>query len=304
MKRFLSQEDYIYITLNHTAKPLDSGRRIMASSKEKIIGPKRSLWEVNLRDIWDYRELLYFLTLRQIKTKYKQTAIGVVWVVLQPLLTMAIFALIFYRVGNFDTGGIEVYPFLFSTLMLWTFFSSALNSGSLSLVSNANMISKIYFPRFLLPLSLALAGLLDYVISWGVFILIMIATGEVFSSWMVFIWVPLALSFILVNGLTFLFSAMAAKYRDVQYIVPFFTTLMLFASPILYPLNAAQDPMLRSIMTLNPLAGIMDAQRFFVFGRPEMDLTVFASSIVVSIVVFAIGLLYFKKYERELADVI
>ncbi|KQM11419.1 hypothetical protein AOA80_08360 [Methanomassiliicoccales archaeon RumEn M1] len=276
----------------------------MASSKEKIISPKRSLWEVNLRDIWDYRELLYFLTLRQIKTKYKQTAIGVVWVVLQPLLTMAIFALIFYRVGNFDTGGIEVYPFLFSTLMLWTFFSSALNSGSLSLVSNANMISKIYFPRFLLPLSLALAGLLDYVISWGVFILIMIATGEVFSSWMVFIWVPLALSFILVNGLTFLFSAMAAKYRDVQYIVPFFTTLLLFASPILYPLNAAQDPMLRSIMTLNPLAGIMDAQRFFVFGRPEMDLTVFASSIVVSAVVFAIGLLYFKKYERELADVI
>ena len=276
----------------------------MASNKEKIIGPKRSFWEVNLRDIWDYRELLYFLTLRQIKTKYKQTAIGIVWVVLQPLLTMAIFALIFYRVGNFDTGGIEVYPFLFSTLMLWTFFSSALNSGSQSLVSNSNMISKIYFPRFLLPLSLALAGLLDYVISWGVFVFIMIATGEVFSSWMVFIWVPLVLSFILVTGLTFLFSAMAAKYRDVQYIVPFFTTLLLFASPILYPLNAAQDPILRSVMTLNPLAGIMDAQRFFVFGRPEMDMTVFASSIVVSIAVFVIGLLYFKKYERQLADVI
>jgi lipopolysaccharide transport system permease protein len=276
----------------------------MASNKEKIIGPKRSFWEVNLRDIWDYRELLYFLTLRQIKTKYKQTAIGIVWVVLQPLLTMAIFALIFYRVGNFDTGGIEVYPFLFSTLMLWTFFSSALNSGSQSLVSNANMISKIYFPRFLLPLSLALAGLLDYVISWGVFVFIMIATGEAFSSWMVFIWVPLVLSFVLVTGLTFLFSAMAAKYRDVQYIVPFFTTLLLFASPILYPLNAAQDPILRTIMTLNPLAGIMDAQRFFVFGRPEMDMTVFASSIVVSIAVFVIGLLYFKKYERQLADVI
>ena len=276
----------------------------MAANKEKIIGPKRSIWEVNLRDIWDYRELLYFLTLRQIKTKYKQTAIGVVWVVLQPLLTMAIFALIFYRVGNFDTGGIEVYPFLFSTLMLWTFFSSALNSGSQSLVSNANMISKIYFPRFLLPLSLALAGLLDYVISWGVFVLIMFATGEAFSSWMVFIWVPLVLSFVLVTGLTFLFSAMAAKYRDVQYIVPFFNTLLLFASPILYPLNAAQDPIIRSIMALNPLAGIMDAQRFFVFGRPEMDMTVFVSSIVVSLAVFIIGLLYFKKYERQLADVI
>ena len=276
----------------------------MASKKEKIIGPKRSFWEVNLRDVWDYRELLYFLTLRQIKTKYKQTAIGVVWVVLQPLLTMAVFALIFYRVGNFNTGGIEVYPFLFSTLMLWTFFSSALNSGSQSLVSNANMISKIYFPRFLLPLSLALAGLLDYVISWGMFVLIMIATGEVFSSWMAFIWVPLALSFLLVTGLTFLFSAMAAKYRDVQYIVPFFTTLLLFASPVLYPLNAAQDPILRSIMAMNPLAGIMDAQRFFIFGRPEMDMTIFVSSIIVSFVVFVIGLLYFKKYERQIADVI
>ncbi|NLK25273.1 MAG: ABC transporter permease [Euryarchaeota archaeon] len=276
----------------------------MVYKKETVIGPRHSPWDINLRDIWDYRELLYFLTLRQIKTKYKQTAIGVVWVVLQPLLTMAIFALIFYRVGNFDTGGIEVYPFLFSTLMLWTFFSSALNSGSLSLVSNANMISKIYFPRFLLPLSLAIAGLLDYFISWGVFVFIMIGTGETFSSWMVFIWVPLLLSFLLVNGLTFLFSAMAARYRDVQYIVPFFTTLLLFASPILYPLNAAQDPRLRAIMTLNPLAGIMDAQRFFVFGKPALDMTVFTSSIIVTILVFMFGLLYFKRYERQLADVI
>lgn len=276
----------------------------MVYKKETVIGPRHSPWDINLRDIWDYRELLYFLTLRQIKTKYKQTAIGVVWVVLQPLLTMAIFALIFYRVGNFDTGGIEVYPFLFSTLMLWTFFSSALNSGSLSLVSNANMISKIYFPRFLLPLSLAIAGLLDYFISWGVFVFIMIGTGETFSSWMVFIWVPLLLSFLLVNGLTFLFSAMAARYRDVQYIVPFFTTLLLFASPILYPLNAAQDPRLRAIMTLNPLAGIMDAQRFFVFGKPALDMTVFTSSIIVTILVFIFGLLYFKRYERQLADVI
>jgi len=275
----------------------------MVTTKEKIIGPKRSFWEVDLRDIWDYRELLYFLTLRQIKTKYKQTAIGIMWVVLQPLLTMAIFALIFYRVGNFDTGGIEVYPFLFSTLMLWTYFSSVLNSGSMSLVSNANMVSKTYFPRFLLPLSLAIAGLLDYVISWGVFVAIMIATGETFSSGMIFIWVPLLSTLLLVTGLTFLFSAMAAKYRDVQYIVPFITTLLLFASPVLYPLSAAQDPLLRSIMTLNPLAGIMDAQRHFIFGR-YMDMTVFASSIVVSVIIFFVGLLYFKKYEREIADVI
>lgn len=276
----------------------------MASKKEKVIGPKRSPWEVNLRDIWDYRELLYFLTLRQIKTKYKQTAIGIVWVVLQPLLTMAIFALIFYRVGTFNTGGIEVYPFLFSTLMLWTFFSSALNSGSQSLVSNANMISKIYFPRFLLPLSLSIAGLLDYIISWGVFVGIMIATGESFSTLMVFIWVPLLLSFVLVTGLTFLFSAMAAKYRDVQYIVPFFTTILLFASPVLYPLAAAQEPILRTIMALNPLAGIMASQRYFIFGRPDMDMPVFLASIVVTVVVFVVGLLYFKRYERQLADVI
>jgi len=276
----------------------------MASDKVKVIGPKQSFWEVNLRDIWEYRELLYFLTLRQIKTKYKQTAIGVVWVVLQPLLTMAIFALIFYRVGNFNTGGIEVYPFLFSTLMLWTFFSSALNSGSQSLVSNANMISKIYFPRFLLPLSLSIAGLLDYVISWAVFVVIMFVTGEAFSSWMVFIWVPLALTFVLVTGLTFLFSAMAAKYRDVQFIVPFFTTILLFASPVLYPLTAAADPFLRGVMTLNPLAGIMASQRFFIFGQPNLDLPVFLSAVVVTAAVFVVGLLYFKRYERQLADVI
>lgn len=276
----------------------------MSEEKLKILRPKASRIELGLGEIWEYRELLYFLTWRQIKTKYKQTAIGIAWVVLQPLITMAIFALIFYRVANLPTGGIEVYPFLFSTLMLWTFFSSGFNAGSFSLISNSGMISKIYFPRVLLPLSVVIAGLLDYGVAWIVFLGIMLLSGESFSIMMVFILIPIIMAFLLSAGLSFFFSALAAKYRDVQYIVPFMVSVLLFASPIIYPITWIQDPNIKWLMILNPLTGIMTMQRLSIFGRPDFDMIFLVSSILITLAIFFIGLLFFKRYERQLADVI
>lgn len=275
----------------------------MANGKVRYIRPRGSKFELGLRDIWNYLELLYFLTWKQVKTKYKQTAIGVGWAVLQPLLTTIIFAVIFYNVAGLSTGGIAPIPFLFAGLMLWTFFSTTLNGASMSLVSNSAMITKIYFPRVLLPLSLVIAGLLDYGIAWVLFIIIVILTGAPLSIWVFLIIIPLVLTFLLSSGLSFIMSAMAAKYRDVQYIVPFMISLLMFASPVLYPASWVQNESLKWILYLNPLAGIMTSQRAFIFGT-ELDLSMLLSASLLTIAIFFFGLLYFKAYERRLADVI
>lgn len=275
----------------------------MAAVHEKYIRPKASRWELGLKEIWDYRELLYFLTLKQVKTKYKQTAIGIGWAILQPLLTTIIFAVIFYKVAGLSTGGVEPIPFLYAGLMLWTFFSTALNGASMSLISNIAMITKVYFPRVLLPLSLNIAALLDYVIAWGLFLVIVAITGASLSIYIPLVIIPLVMTFLLSSGLSFLMSAMSAKYRDVQYIVPFFITILMFASPVLYPSSWVQNESLRWILPLNPLAGIMSAQRAFIFGSP-LDIQLFLIAIPVTLVVFFFGLMYFKAYERQMADII
>lgn len=275
----------------------------MATVHEKYIRPKASRWELGLKEIWDYRELLYFLTLKQIKTKYKQTAIGIGWAILQPLLTTIIFAVIFYKVAGLSTGGIEPIPFLYAGLMLWTFFSTALNGASMSLITNIAMVTKVYFPRVLLPLSLNIAALLDYAVAWGLFLIIVAITGAPLSIYIPLVIIPLVMTFLLSSGLSFLMSAMSAKYRDVQYIVPFFISVLLFASPVLYPSTWVQNESLRWILPLNPLAGIMSAQRAFIFGSP-LDVQLFLIAVPVTLAVFFFGLLYFKAYERQMADII
>jgi lipopolysaccharide transport system permease protein len=275
----------------------------MAGEKVRYIRPKASRLELGLKEVLGYAELLYFLTWKQIKTKYKQTAIGIGWAVLQPLITTIIFALLFYNVAGLSTGGIEPYSFLFAGLMLWTFFSTTLNGASMSLVSNAPMITKIYFPRLLLPLSLVIAGLLDYGIAWILFVIILLITGTPVSIWIFLAVIPLVLTFLLSSGLSFFLSAMSAKYRDVQYIVPFFIQILLFASAVLYPASWIQNESLKWIMYLNPLFGIMTSQRAFIFGT-ELDMGMLLSSTLLTLLVFIFGLLYFNAYERRLADVI
>ena len=274
----------------------------MSDNKEKFIRPRGSKLEFAFREIWEYRELLYFLVWKQIKTKYKQSAIGIGLAVLQPMLSMVIFTVIFSTLADIPTEGIPYSAFIYTTLILWTFFSTTLTSGSMSMVSNANMISKIYFPRILLPLSLVIAGLLDYVIAFSLLIVLMIALAIPFSLWMVLIFIPLALTIVLSAGMCFWLSAFCAKYRDVQYITPFFIQLLLFASPIVYSWNNVSN--YRWLLEWNPLAGIMSMQRFMTFGHPLVSDTLLLTSAIICTLIFFGGMVYFKHYERQLADVI
>lgn len=274
----------------------------MSEVKEKIIRPREARLEFAFREIWQYRELLYFLVWKQIKTKYKQSALGIGWSVLQPVLSMVIFTVIFSTLADIPTEGIPYSAFIYTTLILWTFFSTTLTSGSMSLVSNSNMISKIYFPRILLPLSLVIAGLLDYAIAFSLLIVLMLAMAIPFSLWMVLIFIPLALTVVLSAGMCFWLSAFCAKYRDVQYITPFFIQLLLFASPIVYSWNNVSN--YRWLLEWNPLAGIMSMQRFMTFGHPLVPDGLLMTSAIICTLLFFGGMLYFKHYERQLADVI
>lgn len=280
----------------------------MAETKVKVIRPKGSRFELGLGEIWEYRELLYFLVWKQIKTKYKQSALGIGWAIIQPLLLTFVFGYIFYGVAGLKTGSgddaVNAYAFLSAGLILWTFISTTVTSASLSLITNANMISKVYFPRVLVPLSLVVAGLLDYAIAWIMLVFVVVLSGEMFSIWSVLLFIPLVLAFLLSAGVSFWLSAASAKYRDVQYIVPFGVSVAMFASPVLYPVSWAYNELTRFVLNLNPLTGIFTAQRFFIFGRPEMDLIPLLYSTLATLAIFFGGLLYFKHYERQLADVI
>ena len=274
----------------------------MSSNNTKYIRPRGSRFELAFREIWIYRELLYFLVIKQIKTKYKQTSIGIGWSVLQPFLTMLVFTIIFSTFTSFPTDGIPYAIFIYTTLILWTFFSTTLTSGSMSIVSNSQMISKVYFPRILLPLSLVIAGLLDYSIAFILLIGLMLFFGVPFTIWMAIIFIPLILTILLSAGMCFWLSALSAKYRDVQYITPFFTQLLLFASPIVYAWSTVTN--YRWLLVWNPLAGIMSMQRFMTFGHPTIPSDIMYTSLIISVLVFIGGMIYFKHYERQLADVI
>jgi lipopolysaccharide transport system permease protein len=274
----------------------------MSNHKVKYIRPRGSRFEFAFREIWEYRELLYFLVWKQIKTKYKQTAIGISWAVLQPFLSMIIFTIIFSTLSDIPTEGINYSVYIYTTLVLWTYFSTTLTSASNSIVSNASMISKVFFPRILLPLSLVIAGLFDYAMAFVILIGLMIFFAVPFSAWMLLIFVPLILTIFLSAGLSFWLSALSAKYRDVQYITPFFTQLMLFASPIVYAWSIVSN--YRWILEWNPLVGIMVLQRYMTFGHPAVDSILIINAVIVCAVVFIGGMVYFKHYERQIADVI
>lgn len=274
----------------------------MSNHKVKYIRPRGSRFEFAFREIWEYRELLYFLVWKQIKTKYKQTAIGISWAVLQPFLSMIIFTIIFSTLSDIPTEGINYSVYIYTTLVLWTYFSTTLTSASNSIVSNASMISKVFFPRILLPLSLVIAGLFDYAIAFVILIGLMIFFAVPFSAWMLLIFVPLIMTIFLSAGLSFWLSALSAKYRDVQYITPFFTQLMLFASPIIYAWSIVSN--YRWILEWNPLVGIMVLQRYMTFGHPAVDSMLIVNSLIVCAIVFIGGMVYFKHYERQIADVI
>jgi lipopolysaccharide transport system permease protein len=280
----------------NVAPPLHSG-----ASATIRIEPPSGLFELRLREVWAYRELLYFFVWRDVKIRYKQTAIGVLWVVLQPVLTMLVFTLFFGRLAKLAPQGIPAPVFYFAALVPWTYFAYALQMTTNVVVDNQRLITKVYFPRLILPISSALSGLVDFAIGFVVLVIFTLAYG--IRPTLAALWVPvlLLLAFFTALGVGLWLSALNALYRDVRYVVPFLINFWMFASPVAYASSIVPQRW-RWLYGLNPMAGVIDGFRWAMTGQGQApSLLLLASSAAVTLVLLG-GLFFFNRMETSVAD--
>jgi len=255
------------------------------------------------RDLWRYRELLYFLAWRDLAVRYKQTAIGVAWALLRPALTMMVFVL-FRRLMGVERGAVPDVVFVLAAVLPWQFFSSALSESANSLIVNTNLISKVYFPRLIVPASAIATSLADLVITIGLLAVVMAWVGFVPSWQLIALPLFVALALALAMGSGVFLAALNAKYRDFRYVVPFIVQVGLFISPIAFS-STAVPARWRPLYMLNPLAGIIDGFRWSILGgETPIDRTLLITSVAITAIALTIGIMYFRRTERGLADVI
>jgi len=268
-----------------------------------IIESSKGWVPLKLGQLWRYRELLYFLTWRDIKVRYKQTALGASWAIIQPVLTMIIFTVVFGHFAKIPSDGVPYPIFSYIGLLPWTFFAYAMGQASNSLVGNANLISKVYFPRLVMPIAASLAGLVDFVIAFVV-LLGMMLWYHVLPT-VAIITLPLFLLLALVAALSIgiWLSALNVKYRDVRYTVPFLIQIWLYATPIAYPASLIKGN-LHYVFALNPMAGVVEGFRWAILGKERLDVPTLTISSVVTIVALIGGLFYFRRMEQQFADVV
>ncbi|MCP9494744.1 MAG: ABC transporter permease [Pyrinomonadaceae bacterium MAG19_C2-C3] len=287
-----------------SSKPADSATAIILPDEPVVVIEARRSWSaLDLRELWAYRELLYFLTVRDIKVRYKQTALGAAWAIIQPLFTMLVFTLFFGRLAGIDTGGVPYPLFAFAGLLAWTFFSNAVTNSGNSLVTDARLISKVYFPRMIIPGAAVAAGWVDLGIAFLFFLGLLLCYG-VSLTWKLLLLAPLlALVSLLALGIGMLLAALNIKYRDVRYALPFIIQLWLFASPVIYP-SSLVSPEWRWALMLNPMTGIIENLRAALFVQSEFNLPSLLASVLVTLVALIFGAYYFKRMEREFADIV
>jgi len=267
-----------------------------------VIEPRRGSLAINLHDLWQYRDLLYILAARDIKVRYKQTVLGVLWAIIQPLSMMIIFTLFFGRLAGIPSDGIPYPLFAYAGLLSWAFFSNALNSSGNSLVGNSSLITKVYFPRMIIPIAAVGSGLIDFVIAFGLLVLLMLYYGIGFSPNILMVPILTLLTALLATGIGMWMSALNVKYRDVRYALPFFIQLWMFATPIIYPSSLIPDEW-RWLFRINPLTGIVEGYRSAIFGKP-FDLTGLGISIFITLVVLIYSAYTFRQMERGFADIV
>lgn len=267
-----------------------------------LIAPARGGVPVRLAELWDYRELLYFLVWREVRVRYKQTALGVGWAVLQPLLTMVVFSVFFGRLAGIETAGVPYPVFAYCALLPWQLFAFSLTESSNSVVANQRLLTKVYFPRLLLPLASVAVGLVDFLISFVVLVGLMAYYGLVPGSavWTVPVWALLAVSSAVAVSLWL--SSLNVRYRDIRYTLPFLTQLWLLSTPVAYPTTLVPDEW-RAIYALNPMVGVVDGFRWALLGEPWPGSTVLVSAAAVGVLLVT-GTFYFRRTERTFADVI
>jgi len=267
-----------------------------------VIQAQRSFSLLKLRDIWAYRELLYFLTWRDVKVRYKQTALGAAWAILQPLFMMVIFTIFFGRLAGVDSSGIPYPLYAFAGLVPWTFFSNALTASSNSLVGSANLITKVYFPRLIVPAAALLAGLVDFLLAFVLLVVMMIYYRVTPTIHLLFLPVLIVLTTLFTLGVGTWMSALNVKYRDVRFALPFLIQLWLFVSSVILP-SSSIPPKWRWILLFNPMSAIIEAYRSSLFGLP-FDWTAIGIASLLTLVVLVYATYAFGRVERSFADII
>jgi lipopolysaccharide transport system permease protein len=257
---------------------------------------------VDLKSLWAYRDLLYFLTWRDVKVRYKQTVLGVAWALIQPLFTVIIFSIFFGRIAQLPSDGIPYPLFAYAAVMPWMFFSNAVSNSGASLVDSARLVTKVYFPRMVIPASAVAAGLIDLMIAFGVLILLMIYYGAGLTWNLLMTPGLIAMTALLAVAVGMWMSALNVKYRDVRYALPFAIQLTMFATPIIYPASMIPERW-RWAFILNPLAGIIEGYRSAFFGRP-FNWPALAVSAAITFALLYYSAHYFKRVERAFADII
>ena len=268
-----------------------------------IIKPSRGWISLKLGELWEYRELLYFLTWRDIKVRYKQTVLGAAWAIIQPFFTMVVFSLFFGKLAKVPSDDIPYPIFSYAALVPWTFFANGLSQSSTSLVASANLIKKVYFPRLVVPISAVISGGVDFVLAFVVLLGMMLFYGIV-PTWNV-VWLPLLLLLALVTslGVGLWLTAMNVQFRDVRYAVPFLVQAWMFATPIAYPSSLLDEPW-RTLYGINPMAGVVEGFRWALLGTQTAPGPLILVSALVAMGLLVSGAFYFRRMEKTFADVV
>lgn len=289
--------------MNRSFTPAVKRNQAVAQQPELVLQPTHGWATLNLRDVWEHRELLWFLAWRDIKVRYKQTLIGAAWAMLKPIMSMLVFSLIFGTLIGVDSGVVPYPVFVYSGLLTWNLFASALGQSGSSLVSNASLISKVYFPRLVLPIASVVVALLDFLVALLVLVVLMLAYGIVPGPTVLILPLFVALALATALGVGLWLSALEIKYRDVGHTVPFLTQFWLFITPVIYP-SSVIPAQWRWLYSLNPMVGVVEGFRWSLLGNGRAPGVSLILSVAVMLVVLVSGLVFFKRSERQFADVV
>jgi lipopolysaccharide transport system permease protein len=268
-----------------------------------VIEPRSGLSALHLVELWQYRDLLLTLAGRDVKLRYKQTALGVLWVILQPLMAAGIFAVVFGKVAKLPSDGFPYFLFAFAGMLGWNAFNSTLTKSSACIVDNANLVSKIFFPRLILPLSTVFSTLIDFAVAMCLMAVMMVMYGIAPTLGILLVPLWLVMLIMLAVGVGLFTSALMVPYRDLRYVIPVIMQFLLYASPVAYSVSVVPER-LRFWFYLNPLSGLLDAFRWSLLGRGQLDWAAVGYAAACVVVVFLFGIYSFKKMERRFADVI
>lgn len=268
------------------------------------VQPTKGWVPLNFQELKEYRELLYFMTWRDIKVRYKQTIIGAAWAIIQPFLTMVVFSLFFGSLAGVPSDNIPYPIFTYAALVPWTFFANGLTNSANSLVTNSNLIKKVYFPRLVLPVSAILSGVVDFGLAFAVLLGLMLFYGIVPTANVV--WLPAFLLLALVTslGAGLWFAAMNVQFRDVRYAIQFLVQFWMFATPVAYPSSMIENEVIRALYGINPMAGVIEGFRWALLGTETVPGAIIGVSTLVAAVVLMGGLYYFRRLEKTFADVV